>query len=316
LAPAGSLVYVKATSPVANDQVVTAVRSDGKVLPAANAWVSKTRDANNALVYWLNLFDTGKPAGASYTLTFSDPVLALTAPVLVLPGAGPFRVQGGHTLTLAVSATDADGTIPSLATGQLPDGAAFVDAQTGHGTFTWTPTMGQLGSYTVQFRASHGLATTSKSLTIEVVSTSVPGFATWQNHWWPGITDPAIIGSSANPSGDRISNLLKYALNANPTVADDSTLPVVGLTVVSGQRYLTLTFAQRTDDPALVYEVVAANDLTTDVSTWMVQSTVVSTGAPDPVTGMQIITIRDSVPLETGPAQRYLRLRVTSTSNP
>ena len=316
LAPAGTMTYVKTASPVALDQNILAVRSDGKRLPAANVWISKTRNLDNTLAYWLNLFDTGNPAGASYQLTFSNPVVTGVAPVLVLPGAGPFRVQGGHHLTLAVSATDADGTIPSLSTGALPDGATFVDDHAGHGTFNWTPTLGQVGTYTVQFRATNGTATVSKSLSVEVVTTPVAGFATWKDKWWPGVTDPAIIGMNANPSGDRISNLLKYALNANPTVADDSTLPVIGLTVVGGQRYLTLTFSQRTDDPALVYEVVAANDLTTDVSTWAVQTTVVSTGTPDPATGMQSVTVRDSVPLETGPTQRYLRLRVTLPPTP
>ena len=311
LAPAGTLVYVKTSSPVALDQKVVAVRSDGKTLPATNAWISKTRDANNAWIYWLNLFDTGKPAGASYTLTFSDPVQTNTPPVLVLPGAGPFSAQVGHVLTLAVSATDADGTIPALSTGPLPDGAVFVDAKTGHGTFTWTPTTGQVGSYTVQFRASNGPAVVTKNLGINVVTTPVSGFATWQARWWPGITDPAIIGPNANPSGDRISNLMKYALNADPTVADDSMLPVIGSVVVDGQHYLTLTFSQRTDDTTLAYEVVASSDLTTDVSTWAVQTRVISTGTPDPLTNMQTVIVRDNVPFETGPNQRYIRLRLT-----
>ena len=49
LAPAATLVFVKTTSPVALDQTVTAFRSDGKPLPAANVWISKTRNADNSL---------------------------------------------------------------------------------------------------------------------------------------------------------------------------------------------------------------------------------------------------------------------------
>ena len=314
LAPAGTLVYIKTSSPVALDQKVIAVRSDGKVLPLANAWISKTRDTNNAWVYWLNLFDTGKPANASYTLTFSNPIQAGATPLLVVPGTGPFNVQAGHALTLAVSATDADGTIPVLSTGMLPDGATFVDAHNGHGSFTWVPATGQLGSYTVQFRATNGAAIATKNLAINVVATPVSGLAVWQAKWWPGVIDSAIIGTNANPSGDRLCNLLKYALNADPTVADDSVLPVIGVTTVDGQRYLTLTFARRTDDTTLIYEVVSSADLAADVSAWTVQTSVVSTGAPDTETGMQSVTVRDSVPLDTGPIQRYLRLRVTTSA--
>jgi hypothetical protein len=316
LAPGGTLVYIKTASPIALDQKVVAIRSDGKTLPAANAWISKTRDRNNAWVYWLNLFDTGKPSAASYALRFSDPLLTGTPPVLVLPGAGPLNAQVNRLFKLAVSATDADGTIPALSTGALPDGAVFLDARTGRGDFTWTPTIGQVGSYTVQFRASDGSTTVTKNLVINVVATSVSGFAAWQDRWWPGVTDPAIIGSNANPSGDRITNLMKYALDGDPTMADDALLPTVGSTVIDGQRYLTLTFAQRTDDEILVYEVVASSDLTADGSTWTVQTQVVSTGTPDLLTGMQTVTVRDSVPFETGPIQRYLRLRVTAPNAP
>ena len=58
----------------------------------------------------------------------------------------------------------------------------------------------------------------------------------------PGRPIPAIIGPTADPDGDGIDNLLEYALAADPTIADDSVLPEIGIETVDGRRYLTLTY--------------------------------------------------------------------------
>src|SRR4030066_197158 len=61
-------------------------------------------------------------------------------------------------LPLLITATDADGTIPSFTTSTLPTGATFVNNGNGTGTFNWTPSFVQSGSYNVTFRASDGFA--------------------------------------------------------------------------------------------------------------------------------------------------------------
>jgi hypothetical protein len=47
------------------------------------------------------------------------------------------------------------------------------------------------------------------------------------NHWqeinWPGVSDPAIIGSNADPDSDGLSNLLEWALHLDPTNPDTFT---------------------------------------------------------------------------------------------
>ena len=57
----------------------------------------------------------------------------------VLNPVGPQAVTEGDTLTLVVSATDPDATIPTLSTSTLPPNATFIDNLDGSGTFEFMP---------------------------------------------------------------------------------------------------------------------------------------------------------------------------------
>jgi predicted lactoylglutathione lyase len=76
------------------------------------------------------------------------------APEITCPG--PKNVNEGELLQFIVSATDPDGTIPSLSAQNLPYGANFTDHNNGTGTFKWTPLNNQSGVYNVTFKASDG----------------------------------------------------------------------------------------------------------------------------------------------------------------
>ncbi|MGH8016628.1 MAG: putative Ig domain-containing protein, partial [Candidatus Zixiibacteriota bacterium] len=71
-------------------------------------------------------------------------------------------------LRFNISATDADGTTPVLATSLLPAGATFVDSTNGRGTFNWTPTYSQNGVYLITFFASDGIGLDSQVVIITV----------------------------------------------------------------------------------------------------------------------------------------------------
>jgi hypothetical protein len=311
---ASALGYVRMTSPLALDKQVSAVRSDGKILPKQNAWISRTRRLDDGEIsFWLNVFDTTIPAGATYTLTFTDPVQDNRPPVLVVAGNVVYASPGVE-LTLPVSATDPDGIIPVLTTGALPDGAGFTDSRNGQGVLAWTPDATQLGEYPILFRASDGSLSATKGVRIVVGVPPAGGFDAWAATHWSGVTDPAIIGSSADPDRDGLDNLLEYALDADPKTADDSALPVIGAIKIEGQSYLTLAYQHRTDDPTLTFEVVASQALHAPLSSWQVQSTVLETS--EPVAGRRQVKVRDSVPFETTAAHRYMRLRVTRETTP
>jgi len=312
---AGTLLYVRTASPIGADKLVRAVRSDGKTLPTANCWISKNKDNNLRWVYWLNLFDTNKQTGQTYALTFVDPPSVNHAPVLSIVGGPGFRFAANRRCSIGVLGVDPDGAIPVLTTGMLPDGATFTDIKNGHGIFQWTPGSNQLGSYAVQFRASDGLLTDSKSAQVQILESVPSTFKDWQQHYWPETTDPAIIGLTADPDGDGINNLLEYALDADPTVADDSVLPEIGVETVDGRRYITLTYRRRTDDSALNYEVLGSEDLATPLSNWAVQSQTMTVNQDGLSPDMERVKVRDSVAIEGGPLHRYLRLRVTQSDN-
>jgi len=86
----------------------------------------------------------------------------------VLAAIGAQSVTEGQTLTVNATATDPDGTIPTLTTSALPANAAFVDHADGTGTLTFTPDFTQAGSFTVRFYASDGVAIDSQIVGITV----------------------------------------------------------------------------------------------------------------------------------------------------
>jgi len=70
---------------------------------------------------------------------------ANVAPVLTVPG--PQTVDEGAALTFVVSATDADGQPLVFRAAGMPSGATFRDLHDNTGSFSWTPTFTQAGTY-------------------------------------------------------------------------------------------------------------------------------------------------------------------------
>lgn len=93
-------------------------------------------------------------------------------------------------------------------------------------------------------------------------------FTQWQvTHFGPNAANGSIAGPSANPAGDGISNLMKYALGLDPAAfiqPDDPRLPVLGLEQGVGGAFLTLT--ARTDPAAPDVQLVF--ECSNDKQTW------------------------------------------------
>lgn len=72
-------------------------------------------------------------------------------------------------------------------------------------------------------------------------------FGEWIASHFPGETDPAIIGRSADPDGDGISNIAEFALNGAPDNGADTGYQVAAIedTDANSQNELTLTIAVR-----------------------------------------------------------------------
>ncbi len=92
----------------------------------------------------------------------------------VLATIGPKSVNAGANLNFGTSASDPNSTIPTMTAVNLPTGATYTNNLNGTGTFNWTPTFAQAGSYNVTFIASDGLLADSEVVAITVVFVNVP----------------------------------------------------------------------------------------------------------------------------------------------
>ncbi|HLP09012.1 MAG TPA: Ig-like domain-containing protein [Opitutaceae bacterium] len=110
-----------------------------------------------------------------------------------------------------------------------------------------------------------------------------------------------LAGAAANPAGDGIDNLLKYAFYLDPYEEQTAGLPEIKVETVDGARYLTLTTRRNPLATEVAWHVEASSDLTT----W--------TEITDPAAILHdqptLLKLRDTVSLDQTP-RRFLRLRV------
>ncbi len=86
----------------------------------------------------------------------------------VLAAIGDRNTTENVNLTFGVSASDPDGTTPSLVSINLPSAASFIDHGNGTGTFDWTPNFTDAGSTTVTFITSDGVLSDSETVTVTI----------------------------------------------------------------------------------------------------------------------------------------------------
>ncbi|OGC77090.1 MAG: hypothetical protein A2Z27_01625 [candidate division Zixibacteria bacterium RBG_16_50_21] len=98
----------------------------------------------------------------------------------VLDSIGPQNVVVGNILSLRLSATDQDGTIPSLYAYQLPLNSVFEDSGNGRGSFVFAPETFQVADYQVSFVAGDGFLEDTSVVGISVTAAAciaMPGDA-------------------------------------------------------------------------------------------------------------------------------------------
>ena len=90
---------------------------------------------------------------------------------------GPQVVTEGDNLNFTVTASDPNGTYPTLLAEDVPENASFENHGDGTGTFDFTPSMDQAGVYNVRFIASDGQYADTTMAQITVEDFYVPGDA-------------------------------------------------------------------------------------------------------------------------------------------
>ena len=167
-------------------------------------------------------------AAGSYTLrvTVSDGeftasglsewLVAFESPPILEP-IGPKEIAEGGRLTFTASAHDKDvGDILTYSLeGVVPVGASMSPS----GEFSWIPTDAQgPGVFTfdvVVTDNSSRLLSDRETITVRVAGSP---FDAWIAEFFPGVSDPAIVGMAADPNADGWSNGLAFVLAVDPKV--------------------------------------------------------------------------------------------------
>ncbi len=210
--------------------------------------------------------------------------------------SGPISGTTGSALPVTGAASSTAGPVTLQWSAPQASGAATFANPAAAST---TVSFNQPGTYTVRLTADDGSISTWAETSASI--TPAPGMSSWlQQHF--GTTDAT--GSrapTANPAGDGLANLMKYALGLDPNTAysaADAGL-ALGQTNVSGQDFLTYTFTGTASDVTYIVEATnAVGEPWTAIYTH-------SGSAPGTV------TVNDTQPLSSA-TKRFLRLRVTT----
>ena len=114
------------------------------------------------------------------------------------------------SLTLTLSASDPEGDPVSYSVSGHPEGSTLSD-----GTFSWTPTFEQAGSYDVIFTTSDGKGgTTSETITIAVTEVNrSPSLTSIDNQTIQEGTQLHLTLAATDPDGDRVT----FTVSGNPS---------------------------------------------------------------------------------------------------
>lgn len=138
----------------------------------------------------------------------------------------------------------------------------------------------------------------------QVFTTSQAPFDIWEAQQFSAsdLEDSTISGETAEPAGDGVRNLLKYALGLNAQVNAASGLPVAGTAVVNGTNCLTFSYTKMDSATDITYEPQWSSDLATWSNSGLVETVISDNGTRQQV--------QDAIPMST--AQRiFFKLTVT-----
>ncbi|ODU66883.1 MAG: hypothetical protein ABT16_00475 [Rhodanobacter sp. SCN 65-17] len=172
LPPSEGFIYVHKPDPYQGQKVLGPVmRADAKTMATENVWLSKTKNPDTKQwEYWFNLFDANSPG--VYDMAFNDPAAVPTPPVLQFI---PDRVvKEKEQIGFLVEASSPMHKPVVLSAQPLPIGATFHDQGDGTAVFDWTPAVGQAGTYTINYLASDGILSSTRSASIRVESALPP----------------------------------------------------------------------------------------------------------------------------------------------
>lgn len=254
--PSAGPVHIKLADPYEGSERLTrVVRADGKVIPAANYWLSKSiKDDKIHYDYFVNVFDT--TGGAGYTLTFGGE-LQVNQPPVIQHIASYSTYETGQVGFL-VQSSDPDKTVPTLTAANLPAGATFEDKGNGRGVFNWHPQLGQAGSYQPTFVASDGELTATRSTTVVVFPEDDRDGDGMSDDWEREHFGDLSRDGTGDFDGDGILDLDEFLRDSDPTIAEQApstpqiAAPGYGAEVTTQAPILRLTNGDHGDNIGVV----------------------------------------------------------------
>jgi len=140
-------------------------------------------------------------------------------------------------------------------------------------------------------------------------------YATWKASVFTATdqANAAVSGETANPSGDGVPNLMKYALGLNPYQYAPGSGPAFSLATQGGQYYPALTYPTPAVDPPT--DLLYVPETSPDLVTWSSGSSAVSLlQTTGPANGLYTSTyIASAYPVGSN-IKAFMRLQVTQTA--
>jgi fibronectin type 3 domain-containing protein len=211
----------------------------------------KDSTAVNGTTYYYVVVATNTNSGSNNSAEVNaTPVAPPAAPT------GLTATPGNTTVTLNWSSVSGAATYNVLRSTTSGSGYATVASALGNTTYTDTGlTNGSTYYYVVSATNAGGTSPNSA----EVSAIPAQTLAQWTASYFPGVSDPNVIGPSADPDGDGLSNLVEYLLGTNPAVPDSSGAAMSS--AADGSGNLVLTFRLSKNLTGVTYSVQSSTDL-------------------------------------------------------
>jgi hypothetical protein len=222
----------------------------------------------------------------------------------VTGGVIPSQVSGNNSgnVTIVAPLAALNTTLASAG------GVTYTSRSDFNGTETLVVTVNDNG-----FSGAGGAKTDTETIPIQVAGSN--RLEAWRAGYFTAadLQDPAkeatVWGDLADPDNDGRLNLMEFTLGLNPLGSEPQEFAFVTQIVTdTGNRYLTLAFNARINEPLLHY----SPEVSSDNVTW---SATAQRTANLPVNSeFAQVTYQDSVPI-TSDTARFIRLRVSNVSN-
>ena len=137
-----------------------------------------------------------------------------------------------------------------------------------------------------------------------------PPYAAWRGGMFTQaqLANGSISGDYADPAGDGIPNLLKYALGINPWTNGVSGLPVETLAITGSGNYPTLIYTRPLSASDITYTV----QVSTGLNTWNSgPGYTMTTGTTDNQDETESVTVQSVLPVSGTNPNLFMRLQVT-----